>query len=494
MGRGRLRLRTADGAALRRRFEQARADLGVPEDFPDDVLRAAQEAAARVPDAHADLRDVPFVTIDPPGSTDLDQAVRLVRDGDGHRLDYAIADVPFVVDPDGPVAREALRRGQTLYAPDRRTPLHPPVLSEDAASLLPDRDRPALVWRFRLDGAGEVADVVLVRALVRSRARLDYAGVQARADALPGPDLPGDPAGDVAVLQREVGTRRAALERARGGAALPLPDQEVEADGDTWTIRLRPGLPAEDWNAQVSLMTGMAAARIMLDGGVGILRTMPAPDAGAVAAFRRQAQALGTAWPADETYGAFLDRLDPARPEHLALLHEAASLFRGAGYTPFDGAPPDAPEHAAVAAPYAHVTAPLRRLVDRHALACCLALTWGEPVRGWVRDGLPALPDAMRASDALAGELERRCLDAVEHAVVSARPGEVFDAVVVDVGKDGGDGGGRVQVADPPVLARCAGPVRLSARVRVRADPDALARDEVRLVPVAAAESPAPGG
>ncbi len=109
----------------------------MPADFPADVLAEA-EAAVREPDLpSSDLTDLPFLTIDPPGSTDLDQAMHLERRGDGFRVRYAIADVGAFVRPGGALDAEAHRRVETLYSPDTRTPLHPPVLSEGAASLLP---------------------------------------------------------------------------------------------------------------------------------------------------------------------------------------------------------------------------------------------------------------------------------------------------------------------------------------------------------------------
>jgi exoribonuclease R len=355
-----------------------------------------------------------------------------------------------------------MRRGQTLYAPDARTPLHPVVLSEDAASLLPDVDRQAFVWRFDLDATGEVAGLELVRALVRSRRRLDYQTVQAAADSGSADAVLAEQAG----LLKQIGTLRLGLELARGGASLPLPDQEVSHAGGRYRVRFAPPLPAEDWNAQISLMTGMAAARLMLGAGAGVLRTMPPPEAGAVEYLRRRARALGVPWPDARPYGEFVRALDPARPEQLALLHAAGMLFRGAGYTPFDGAAPAEREHAAVAAPYAHVTAPLRRLVDRFGLVASHAAHHREPVPDWVRAALPQLPAVMQESDRLAGELERRCLDTVEAAVLSGRVGEDFDAIVVDTSKNGD--GGRVQVADPAVLARCDGSLELGEAVRVR--------------------------
>ena len=452
-------------ADLIARFDAIRARAGIPADFPPEVLA---EAAQAVPEpSDVDLTDVPFVTIDPAGATDLDQAMHLARRGDGYHVDYAIADVPAFVRPDGPIAAEAMTRGQTLYAPDRRTPLHPPVLSEAAASLLPEAVRPAFVWRFDLDRQGAVQSVDLVRATVRSRRQLDYAQVQAALDA----EDPGE-LGELGRLLQEIGERRQALEQARGGASLPLPEQEVTADGgDGFTLRLRAGRPIEDWNAQLSLMTGIAAAELMLKAGFGVLRTLPPPEAGAMKRFRRQADALGIDWPEDESYGTFLRRMDGGRPKELALLHAAGALFRGAAYAPFDGAAlplPEQTQHAAVASAYAHVTAPLRRLVDRFGLVAAHAAHRGEPAPDWLRAALPLLPAAMTASDRLTGEVERKCVDAVEVAVLVGRTGEEFDAVVVDADEDGN--GGRVQLLEPPVLSRSSGRLSPGATVRVRLD------------------------
>jgi exoribonuclease R len=467
---------------LSRRFEAIRTELGVPVSFTPEVLAAAEAAAWTPAPPDVDLTDLGFVTVDPPGSTDLDQAMCLRRraghdgrDG-GFLVDYAIADVPAFVRSGGPVDAEAMRRGQTLYAPDRRIPLHPPVLSEDAASLLPDVDRPAFVWRFVLDARGAVESVDLVRALVRSRLRLSYAEVQAAADAHPEGDADGGDRGfgplvDQAVLLRTIGELRLGLERERGGASLPLPEHEVVAESGGYHVVLRPALPSEDWNAQLSLMTGMAAAGLMLDAGIGLLRTLPAPDLALVERFRRQAAALGVPWEAGRPYGEFLRGLDRDVPAELALLHEAGALFRGAGYTPLDGDPrPAVTTHAAVAAPYAHVTAPLRRLVDRFGLVISHAVATGAAVPDWARAVLPMLPPVMASSDARAGKLERACLDVVEAALLAGRVGDTFDAVVVDVTRTGG----KVQLLDPVVLGAASGALFLGERVRVRlaeADP-----------------------
>ncbi len=455
--------------ALRSRFARIREELKVSEQFPAGVLAEAQAAATRGPVAeHADLRDVPFVTIDPPGSTDLDQAVFLARTAGGFHVDYAIADVPAFVLEGSAIDAEARRRGQTLYAPDERVALHPPVLSENAASLIEGQDRAAFVWRFDLDASGEVTGTDLVRAMVRNRNRLDYAQVQAAADANPGATAePADSVAAQAVLLREVGLLRQQAERDRGGASLPLPEQEIEVVDGHYRLRLRAPLPSEDWNAQVSLLTGMAAAKIMLDGGIGLLRTMPSPPDEAMAAFRRQARALGVDWPHSESYGDLLRRLRRDVPGELALMYEAATLFRGAGYTPFGVAGTAVPEvttHAAAAAPYAHVTAPLRRLVDRFGLLVCHGLAGDGEVPQWLREALPVLPEIMSSSDSQAGQLDRRSTDLVEAAVLAERVGQSFPAVAIDRSKSGV----KVQLTDPAILAQAKGDAEPGTEVVVR--------------------------
>ncbi len=412
-----------------------RAEMEIPAEFPQDVLDdAAAAAATDVSSGRADLRAVGFVTIDPPGSMDLDQAVHLERAPGGFLVRYAIADLGVFVTPGGALDAEVNGRGMTLYGPDERTPLHPEVLSESAASLLPDVDRPAAVWHVGLDARGEIVSARVERALVRSTARLTYEEVQARLDA-------GD-AGEMLDLLREIGLLREARERERGGVSLNVPEQDVVVNPDgTFGLAFRSTLPVEGWNAQISLLTGIAAAQLMRAGGVGIFRTLPAADPRDLARLRRTARALGIDWPKDVPYGDLLPTLDSGTSRHAAFLNEATSLFRGASYAPFGGVgqPQEVPDdvaHAAIAAEYAHVTAPLRRLVDRYGTEICLALSAGTQVPTWVREALPGLPRTMARTGQRAGSYERSSVDVVEAALLAGRVGEEFDAVVVDVEND----------------------------------------------------------
>ncbi|HEX6165432.1 MAG TPA: RNB domain-containing ribonuclease [Acidimicrobiales bacterium] len=426
-----------------------RAELEVPEDFPAGVTAAAQAAATgdlvvAAGGRRTDRTMLQLVTVDPPDSRDLDQAFGAERrPGGGIRVWYAIADVAAFVAPGDPVDVEAHRRGVTLYGPDRRVPLHPPELSEGAASLLPDGDRPALLWCIDLDSGGAPATTRLERATVRSRARLTYAEV---ADA-----VSTGTAGEPLTLLREIGELRLAAEAARGGVSLPLPDQVVapRADGDL-ELAFDAPVPSEDWNAQVSLLAGIEAARIMVEAGIGLLRTLPPADERDLARLRRSAAALGVAWPEGTGYPEFVRSLDPASPAGAALLVQASRVLRGAGYTGFDGALPAEHRHAAVAAPYAHVTAPLRRLCDRATNEVVLALVEGRAVPEWAGAEVGALPAVMADAGRRDGAYVRAALDLVEALVLRGAVGGHFPALVVDVDDDRV----QVQLRDPAVVAR----------------------------------------
>ena len=350
------------------------------------------------------------------------------------------------VTPAGPLQRETWERGETLYSPDLATPLHPRELSEGAASLLPGQRRPAVLWTIDLGPDGEPVAVELERALVQSVARLDYLGVQADADA--GRLHPS------IMLLPEIGRLRAQAARRRHAITLDLPDAEVVRGGDGhWTLSLRAQGEVEQANAEISLLTGICAARIMLDGGIGLLRTLPPASAHDLATLRKSAVALGIPWPSGEPAGDLIAGLDATDPRVAAFLDDAVHLLRGAGYTPFTGSPPEQPLHAGVGCAYAHVTAPLRRLADRYASEVCLALHAGTPVPQWAATALPELPAVMTASARRASELERQCTGAVSVFLLTGREGDRFDATVLQV--DVERNRATVLLLEPPVRAHC---------------------------------------
>ncbi|MFF8472299.1 RNB domain-containing ribonuclease [Streptomyces sp. NPDC015414] len=467
MPRRRIRLTGAPEAPLRAALAALRAELGIPEEFPPEVLEEAGRSAKNPVLPPHDATELPFFTLDPASSTDLDQAMHLSRQGTGYRVRYAVADIAAFVAPGGGLDAETHRRVNTLHFPDERIPLHPTVLGEGAASLLPDRTRPAVLWTVDLDAEGRTVAVDVRRALVRSRARLDHAGVQRQID--------GGTAEEPVALLKEIGRARQRLETERGGISLDVPEQEITERDHACLPAYRAPLPAEGWNAQLSLLAGMAAADLMLATGTGILRTLPAAPGGAVARLRRTATALRVDWPHHVSYAALLRTLDPREPRHAAFLQECTTLLRGAGYTVFrDGDLPPITTHAAVAAPYAHCTAPLRRLVDRYTSELCLAAVAGEPPPAWVRTALDALPARMAEGAHRAATVERECVDLVEAALLEDRVGDVFEGFVVDLADRHPDIG-TVQLESPAVAGRVEGDrLPLGERLRVRltqADP-----------------------
>ncbi|MEO7916445.1 MAG: RNB domain-containing ribonuclease [Dokdonella sp.] len=419
-------------------------ELNLPLTFPAEVEEAAKRAATRPRLPDLDCTDIALITIDPAGAMDLDQAMHVERIAGGYRVRYAIADVAAFVSAGDAIDQEAHRRGESLYGADDKVPLHPKVLSENAASLLPDQVRPALLWTMELDHSGEGISVDVRRALVKSRAKLDYETLQRRIDA-------GD-SDPMWTALREVGELRMARLQRLGGVSLPLPEQEISVVDGCWQLAFRARHPLEGWNEQISLLTGMAAAHLMVDAKVGLLRTLPPPWPGAIARLRRTAKALGIAWPHALSYPDFIRTLDPSNPRDIAMMTSCTSVLRGAGYAAFDGSVPDQPLHSALVSTYAHATAPLRRLVDRYVGETCVSLCADREVPEWVLQALPALPATMSESSRRASRYEHAVIDLAEAMMLAARVGEHFTGTIIEIDKDD-DRRGVVMLHDPAIEA-----------------------------------------
>jgi exoribonuclease R len=455
----RIHIRPSADPALAQGMRDIQDDLKLPSAFPPEVEAAASAAAANPRWPELDRSEIALVTIDPAGAMDLDQAMHVERTDGGYRVHYAIADVAAFVSAGDPVDLEAHRRGETLYGAESKIPLHPKVLSEDAASLLPDQLRPALLWTIELDHTGEGIAVDVRRAKVRSRARLDYEGVQRQIDA--------GAADPMWAVLREIGELRRQREVSRGGVSLPLPEQEVSVEDGQWKLAFRGRLAVEDWNEQISLLTGMAAAYLMVQAKVGILRTLPPPDPHAIARLRITARALAIDWPDALDYPGFIRSLDPSSDVHVAMLTACTSVLRGAGYAAFNGTLPEQSMHSALAAQYAHATAPLRRLVDRYSGEICVALCAKQPVPAWALAALPDLPATMQTSGHRAGQYESAVLNLAEAVVLAPRVGEVFPGAIVEVARDD-PRKGTVIVREPAIEASVSGSTALPLGADVR--------------------------
>ena len=415
---------------IRRRFD-------VQAGFPVEVMAEADRVTSSPPSADGfsriDRTDVDFVTLDPVGSTDLDQAFTIESAGSDLILRYAIADVGAFVQPGGAIDGEAWRRGVTLYLPDGRAGLHPPQLSEGAASLLADVDRPAVVFVVRVDSNGAVQLDGAERAVVRSRAQLAYATVEP---------------GQLASGFEEFARRIEAAEAARGADRIDMPEQEVVRHDGAFSLRFRPRRAVERQGAAMSLATNMAVADALFAAGTGLFRTMPAVDGRGERRLRLTAQAFGLDWAKDVPLTRFEPTLDSDDLRTAAFQFAVRRASGKASYEPFRAGV--VPWHAAVAATYTHATAPLRRLADRFVVEAAVSVAAGRPVEPWVEDAFETLPAVMDAATSRASQIDRAALDLAEAVVLAGRESELFDAVVTD--ED--DRGARIQLLDPAVVSR----------------------------------------
>jgi exoribonuclease R len=424
---------TDPSQALATGLSKIRTEFHVPDGFPPNVMALAQRAARRVPSQHADRTAMPFVTLDPATSTDLDQAFSIEASGSDLLLHYAIADVAWFVEDGDAVDVEAWARGETLYLPDGKAGLYPPVIAEGAASLLPSGPRPAVVFTVRIAGDGAVKLDGAERAIIQSRAKLAYDTVRAS---------------DVPAGFAEISRRMAANEERRGASRVDPPEQEVEqlADG-TFQLAFRPLLQSEQDNAALSLAANMAIADAMLAHRTGLFRVMAPPDAAKVKKLRCAAQALGLSWPASTSLRDYQRTLDPGDRQQAALMLEIRRAGSGASYQPYEEGV--VPWHEAMAATYAHATAPLRRLADRYVVRCALAIANGQPVPQAVTEAFARLPTVMGRADARASQINHAAIDLAEAVMLKGRQGEMFKAVVTDVA----DQRMRVQLSNMPVVA-----------------------------------------
>ncbi|MEK7422481.1 MAG: RNB domain-containing ribonuclease [Actinomycetota bacterium] len=419
---------------IARGLARIRQEFALPDGFAPEVIDAAGRSAALHPGGdRIDRTDLPFITLDPATATDLDQAFCLEQSGDDLILRYAIADVGWFVRPGDPLDREAWSRGTTMYLPDGKVSLYPTDLSEGAASLLPDGPRPAVVFVVRLDSAGVPRLDAVERALVRSRAKLAY-------DTVTDDDLPPS--------MPDFAARMAAADEARGAARVEPPEQEVERDGEAYRIAYRPRLAAEEMNAALSLATNLAVAAALFEARTGLYRVMDEPDDRAIRRLRHTARAMGVPWAGPVSLADFERSLISSDPRHAAIMLAIRRAGGGARYVGYE--PDVVPWHAAMAATYAHATAPLRRLADRHVVLAALAVAGARPVDADLAAAFADLPEVMQRADAIGNRIDRAVIDLVEAVVLRGQEGRTFAAVVTDVD----DRGARIQLCDVAVVSR----------------------------------------
>jgi ribonuclease R len=435
----------------------------IDEQFPAEVARRATDTPQEVrpEDRHdrADLRTLPFVTIDPETARDFDDAVALERrPGGGHRLWVAVADVSHYVRPGEPIDVEAEKRGCSVYLPSRAIPMLPEQLSGNMCSLVPEEDRLAMVVRIDLDDEGAILDSDFCAAVIHSQARLDYPGVAAA--------LAGDVRGKRRKYEKHLPALRAmdALatvmrerRRLRGALDLDLPEVVVELDRDDARLvrdirrsRRDPGERKAYGMIEEFMLAANEAvgSSFQQRGEPTIWRVHDVPDQEKVEQFASLAQRYGLMVDVDSarTPRGLQDVLVRLRgiPAEKALSFQLLRSLKQASYEVVNIG-----HFGLASSAYVHFTSPIRRYPDLvvHRLLKHRLAGQGKPAGGFAPldgNGGEALAASVQkaAADASfserkAMEVEREVTDLYRAYFMRDRVGDVFEGSVSGVANFG---------------------------------------------------------
>jgi ribonuclease R len=361
---------------------------GIPDDFPDDVMAQADAAKPVGLKGREDLRDLPLITIDPSDARDHDDACYAHADEDpknegGHVVWVAIADVAAYVTPGSALDREARKRGNSTYFPDRVVPMLPDRLSGDLCSLHEGVPRACIAVRMVLDAAGNKIGHSFHRGLMRSPASLHYEEVQ---DAIDG--APNDRTGPLLdPVLKPIYAAYAALKAARAERQpldLDLPERRIELDkdGTVKSVNFKDRLDAHRLIEEFMVLANVAAAETLLSKKTPLLyRIHEEPSPAKLDALRETAQAAGyTLAKGQVLHTRHLNKLlndaagtDDAELINLSTLRSMTQAYYGPAHIGHFGL---------ALRSYAHFTSPIRRYAD---LIVHRALITAH---GWGSDGL----------------------------------------------------------------------------------------------------------
>ncbi len=418
---------------------------GIPDQFPDDALAEAEACKPQGLGGREDLRKMPLITIDPADARDHDDACFAQADDDpknpgGHVVWVAIADVAAYAPPGSALDREARKRGNSSYFPDRVVPMLPDRLSGDLCSLHENVPRACIVVRMQLDGDGNKIGHRFMRGLMRSAASLHYDEVQQAIDGAPNART----APLLETILKPLYAAYGALKRAREARQpleLDLPERRIVLDdkGSVVSVNFRERLDAHRLIEEFMVLANVAAAETLVARRAPLLFRVheePAPDK--LDSLREVAQAAG--------YN--LAKGQVLQTRHLNTLLRAAAggddgelinMSTLRAMTQAYYSPENFGHFGLALQQYAHFTSPIRRYADLIVHRALIS------AHGWGKDGLS--PDELERLARTAehiSDTERRSMmaerdttDRYLAAYLSERVGNEFSGRISGIARFG---------------------------------------------------------
>ncbi|MEM8725575.1 MAG: VacB/RNase II family 3'-5' exoribonuclease, partial [Pseudomonadota bacterium] len=415
---------------------------GIPQVFPEDVIEDARRAAnlQLSEDKREDLRHLPIVAIDPADARDHDDAIWAEPDGKGgFNALVAIADVSFYVRPGSALDREARKRGNSVYFPDRVVPMLPEVLSADVCSLRENEDRAAMACHLRIDEQGKVSRFRFTRAIVRIHHNIAYEHAQASVDE-------GDPPQYLENLWAAWRLLADAREK-RDPLDLDLPERRVQLneEGQIAEIAVRERLDAHRVVEDFMIAANVAAAKALEAKTAPVVYRVHEPPAREkLIALRDYMATMGKKLAMGQVVTPSLfNRMlkDVADESEKAQVMEAVLRSQTQAYY----GPANAGHFGLALGSYAHFTSPIRRYADllvHRALVDAYRLEQPKPpgstpptsgLSDRDRDSLQQITDAISQTERRAMQAERDTIDRYVAAWLSGRVGETFDTRITGV-------------------------------------------------------------
>ncbi len=417
----------------------------IPHVFPSEVLEDAKAAKPATMKSREDWRDLPLVTIDPADAKDHDDAVHAVPDADdknpgGHVVTVAIADVAAYVTPGSPLDREALKRGNSVYFPDRVVPMLPERISNDLCSLREKEDRPALAVRMVFDAQGRKLRHAFHRVMIRSAAKLSYVQAQTAIDGAP--DETAAPL--LEPVLKPLWAAYAALSRgrrAREPLELDIPERKIllKRDGTVDRVVVPDRLDAHKLIEEFMIQANVAAAETLEKKRQALIyRVHDTPSLAKQESLREFLRTIGLSLARGARlrpgqFNTILTQVDET--EHEAMVNEVVLRSQSqAIYSPANIGHFGLNLHR-----YAHFTSPIRRYADlivHRALIGALGLGAGATT-GDEEARLEDTAAIISAAERRAMAAERDTVDRLVAAHLAERVGESFDGRITGVTKAG---------------------------------------------------------